>query len=93
MNQARAEQKLDIVERYTHVARVLTGLGHAVPETGIEWVRELVEALGIPRLGAYGFVPAMFDDIVSRALVSSSMQGNPVELGNDAVAAIIEQAR
>jgi alcohol dehydrogenase class IV len=93
VNQARAEQKLEIVERYTEVARVLTGLRDAVPETGIEWVRGLVEALGIPRLDAYGFAPNMLDDIVSRARVSSSMKGNPVELGNDAIAAIVERAR
>jgi alcohol dehydrogenase class IV len=92
VNQARTEQKLEVVERYAEIARVLTGERDAVPETGIEWVRELVEALGIPRLKSYGFVPAMLDEIVARARVSSSMRGNPVELANDAVAAIVERA-
>lgn len=93
LGQARAEQNLDIVERYAEVARVLTGRGDAVPEKGIEWVRELVETLGIPRLESYGFVSAMLDDVVSRARVSSSMQGNPVELPFDSVARIVERAR
>jgi hypothetical protein len=34
----------------------------------------------------------MLDEIVARARVSSSMKGNPVELGSDAVAAIVERA-
>jgi alcohol dehydrogenase class IV len=92
VNQARAEQKHEVVERYAEIARVLTGERDAVPETGIEWVRELVEALGIPRLKSYAFVPAMLDEIVARARVSSSMKGNPVELASDAVAAIVERA-
>jgi len=92
LNQARAERRLDLVERYAEVARVLTGERDAVPETGIEWVRELVEALGIPRLRSYGFVPTMLDEIVARARVSSSMKGNPVELSSDTVAAIVERA-
>jgi alcohol dehydrogenase class IV len=93
LSQARAEKNLELVERYTEVARVLTSRRDAAPETGIEWVRELVEALGIPRLGDYGLSPAMLDDIVARARVSSSMKGNPVELGNDAIRAIVERAR
>jgi alcohol dehydrogenase class IV len=92
LSQARVEKNLDIVERYAEVARVLTGARDAAPERGIEWVRELVEALGIPRLASYGFVPAMLDDIVTRARVSSSMKGNPVELGSDAIARIVELA-
>jgi alcohol dehydrogenase class IV len=92
VNQARAERNVEIVERYAEIARVLTGKRDAAPETGIDWVRELVEALGIPRLRSYGFVPAMLDEIVTRARVSSSMQGNPVELARDGVAAIVERA-
>ncbi len=92
LSRARGDKNLDIVERYTEVARILTGRRDAAPEAGIEWVRELVETLGIPRLTGYGFVPSMLDDIVSRARVSSSMKGNPVELGSDAIRAIVERA-
>jgi alcohol dehydrogenase class IV len=92
LNQARAEKNTELVERYTEVARVLTSRRDAAPETGIEWVREIVEALGIPRLAGYGLAPAMLNDIVQRARVSSSMKGNPVELGADALAAIVERA-
>ncbi len=90
---ARADQNLDVAGRYTEVARVLTGRDDASAETGIEWVRELVEAVRIPRLDSYGFVPDMLDEIVERARVSSSMKGNPVELAADTVAAIVERAR
>jgi alcohol dehydrogenase class IV len=92
LSQARAEQNLDVVERYSEIARVLTGVPDTAPEAGVEWARELVEALGIPRLASYGFVPAMLDEIVARARVSSSMKGNPVVLGNDVLAAIVERA-
>jgi len=91
--QAQREGQRDIVERYAVIARVLTGELLAAPEAGVLWVRELVERLGIPRLRSYGFSSATAADLVERARVSSSMKGNPVTLGNDALFRILERAR
>ncbi len=90
--EARAASLRDVVERYATVAIVLTGDANAVPEAGVLWVRELVEALAIPRLSSYGFSAKMASDLVERARVSSSMKGNPVTLGEDALFRILERA-
>jgi alcohol dehydrogenase class IV len=92
LKRARAEQVLAIVERYTDIARLLTGENGAAPETGVDWVRELVEALEIPRLKSYGLATTELDEIVARAQASSSMKGNPVELGKDELYGIIERS-
>lgn len=89
---ARAGGAHDVVERYNHVARVLTGRPDAHAEAGIDWVRELVETLQIPRLGSFGLVSSQVNDIVSRASSSSSMKGNPVTLDADDLHRILERA-
>jgi len=66
--------------RYAEIARWLTGRGDAAPELGVEWVRSLVAALGIPRLSAYGITAAHFEEIVTRAQQASSVKANPVVL-------------
>jgi len=42
------------LRRFDRLARLLTGVETASAEQGIEWVRNLVTDLKIPRLGAYG---------------------------------------
>lgn len=89
---ARAEGAAWLVERYTDVARALTGQSEAAAEAGVARVRELVEALGIPRLGAFGFAPDRGEEIAERARVSSSMKGNPIELTKVELLDLLERA-
>jgi alcohol dehydrogenase class IV len=74
------EVKSPALARYEEVARVLTGRGDASAEEGATWLRELVEALDVPRLGAYGLRAEGVADVVTQARRASSMQGNPVVL-------------
>jgi alcohol dehydrogenase class IV len=74
------EAKSPALARYEEVARVLTGRGDASAEDGATWLRELVEALDVPRLGAYGLRAEGVADVVTQARRASSMQGNPVVL-------------
>jgi alcohol dehydrogenase class IV len=89
---ARQQGELDVVARYATIATVLTGVNDAAPESGIEWARELVEQLAIPRLSAHGLVPADFPSLVARSRAASSMKGNPVELDYGQLQAILERA-
>lgn len=68
------------INRYHFVARLLTGNRQATADTGIEWVRELVNHFKIPRLGAHGIKPVHADEIVKHAQNASSMKANPIEL-------------
>lgn len=78
--------------RYAEVARLLTGRDDAVPEDGASWVRDLREALAVPRLGAQGLDAAMLDDAVEKAQRASSMRANPIALDCDELRGILQAA-
>jgi alcohol dehydrogenase class IV len=89
---ARERGETDVVARYGVIASLLTGTNDSAPELGIEWARELVETLGIPRLSAHGLRPANFPTLIARSRAASSMKGNPVELDPEQLQAILERA-
>ena len=68
------------LERYDHVARLLTGRPQATPEDGIRWVAELCRTLEIPPLRTYGVAESDLPVLVEKAAHASSMKGNPVAL-------------
>jgi alcohol dehydrogenase class IV len=78
--------------RYEEAARLLTTRPDASVEEGIAWVRQTLTLLGVPRLSAYGLRPAHADDIVAKTRKASSMQGNPIVLGDDELHAILAAA-
>jgi alcohol dehydrogenase class IV len=77
--------------RYDEVARIVTGRA-AEAETGVEWVTELVAALNIPSLAAYGVTAADFPIIVTHSRAASSMKGNPITLTDAELTEILERA-
>jgi alcohol dehydrogenase class IV len=81
-----------VLGRYAEVARILTGRAEATPEDGAEWVRELTEALSIPGLSAHGLTPQDIPAVLPRARKASSMRGNPIELTDEVLHAILEEA-
>jgi alcohol dehydrogenase class IV len=75
--------------KYEDAARLLTGRADASIDDGIAWIRETVELLQVPGLGAYGLKPDHVADVVAKAKRASSMQGNPSELTDDELQAIL----
>lgn len=65
------------------IAEVLGGRPADAPQTLADWAR----ACGLPDLAAQGLAPARHAAVAEAALLSSSMQGNPVQ---PPVAALIE---
>jgi alcohol dehydrogenase class IV len=82
----------EALRRYDEVARCLTGRAEAVAEDGISWITELCRDLKIPPLCAYGLTRELIPELVAKAAVSSSMKGNPIQLGTDELAEILERA-
>jgi alcohol dehydrogenase class IV len=76
--------------RAREVGRVLTGDANATGEAASEWLAALVDELGIPRLRGLGFDAVRIPELVAKAQRASSMQGNPIPLLDDEVAAILE---
>jgi len=80
------------LDRYTEVARRLTGDPAATAEDGVTWVRGLCTELAIPPLRASGLTRSDFAHVIPASQRASSMQGNPVKLTDDELAAILEAA-
>lgn len=80
------------LERYTEIARMVTGDLSASIEDGIGHIERLAHELGIRGLGQLGVAQEQLDDIVGPALCASSMQGNPVALEAGEVRAILASA-
>ena len=89
--QQRAPES-EALDRYDHVARLLTGEPGASALDGIEWVAKLLADFHIPRLRGYGIGPEHLDELVARAEKASSMKANPVALTAEELAGIIEKA-
>jgi alcohol dehydrogenase class IV len=77
------------LERYTRAARLLTGDPAAAVQDGLAWIRRTVTLLAVPGLAAFGVRPQHADEIAAKALMSSSMQGNPVALNHGDLEAIL----
>jgi alcohol dehydrogenase class IV len=80
------------IRRYTEIAQILTGTLDATAEQGVEWVQAVVADLNIPGLASYGMQPADIPEMVDQAGRASSMQGNPLQLSQVELSAILEQA-
>ena len=80
------------LQRYTEVAQWLTGKPQAQPADGAAWVAALATEMGIAPLAECGLTQAIIPELVSKAQVSSSMQGNSLPLLDNELAAILHQA-
>jgi alcohol dehydrogenase class IV len=78
--------------RYTELARWLTGEPGAVALDGANWASELIVKLEIPGLSSYGFAISDIDKLVRKSQSASSMKGNPLELSDDELRMILEEA-
>ncbi len=78
--------------RYEQVARLLTRRQNAGADEGVEWVRQLVENLKIPRLGNWRIGSRHVAQIVDKSMKASSMKANPVVLARDELEAVLRRA-
>jgi alcohol dehydrogenase class IV len=86
------EPRSPALARYEEVANILTGSDTATAEDGVRWAEELVGALGIPGLAAYGVTAADLPGLVERGAAASSMQANPVRLTPSELTGILERS-
>ncbi len=78
--------------RYAEVARILTADPSASIADGVAWVQRLADELAVPGFGAYGMKEKDLADVVPKAMRASSMKGNPIELTEAELAAILAQS-
>ena len=65
---------------FATAGRILAGAGRPA---------ELPDVLAVPGLAAFGLTAAQAGEIAAKALTSSSVQGNPVPLSQDDLAAVV----
>ena len=80
------------LERYSEIARLLTGRSEARIEDGIEWVSALSAELSIPPLRAWGVTEADLPGVAEKAAKASSMQANPLPLTEEELIAVVRSA-
>jgi alcohol dehydrogenase class IV len=82
------------LERYVEIAQILTGKKDASAHDGVSWTSDLVNALKIPRLSAYGMKPEDFAlrEAVQKTQKANSFKGNPIVLNERELTEILEQA-
>jgi alcohol dehydrogenase class IV len=81
-----------LLARFEEVARLLTRQRDASAEDGIRWLDSLRDDLAIPRLSAHGLTPALARDLVPAARASSSMRGNAIDLTDEELGKILDEA-
>jgi alcohol dehydrogenase class IV len=78
--------------RYEGVARIVTGKTNAKASDGINWVQKTCNLLKLPPLSDYGITETDFHSLIEKAQKASSMKGNPVQLTEEEMAKILQQA-
>lgn len=82
----------DALRRFDEMGKLLTGREEAGAEDVAAWVGELGAELGIRPLRDYGLAAADFPELISRAMGSSSMKGNPVVLNAAQLDSVLQEA-
>jgi alcohol dehydrogenase class IV len=73
----------DSLDRYTKIAAIVTQSERANIEDGIGWIRDLCNALAIPRLRAFAIQEKDVPILVELAAKASSMKANPIALTHE----------
>ena len=80
------------LQRYREIGMWLTGRAEAQIEDAVQWVLDTCDLFQIPGLASYGVGRSDFPTIVAKARRSSSMKGNPIQLTEQELLQILEQA-
>lgn len=78
--------------RFGELAQILTGNADARAEDGITWLYELSSALKIAPIASYGVQKAFSLAVTAQAKRANSMKGNPIELLDAELNAILNAA-
>lgn len=78
--------------RFHQVAKALVGDENATLPDAVDWVERSCQVMRISRLGDFGISRQDFPVLIEKARQSSSMKGNPVQLGDQDLIAILENS-
>ncbi len=87
-----SEEAQVVLARFDEIGRILTGKDAANASDAVSWIGDLCGVFCLPGLRRYGLSSADFSIVVAKARKASSMQGNPVELNDEELTAILARA-
>jgi alcohol dehydrogenase class IV len=82
----------ETIARFGQIAHILTNNPNTTADEGVAWVRDLVVALQVPRLGKYGIGSGDTGALVDQASKASSMKANPITLTRDEMVEALARA-
>ncbi len=75
--------------RYQELAPLLTGNAQASTGDAVAWIQDLCNSMKIPSLKHLGLTTALIPEVAEQSRHSSSMKGNPIELGREELEVIL----
>jgi alcohol dehydrogenase class IV len=81
-----------ILVRYGAIGKLLNNDQGASTQSGVQWVRNFCQLAHIRTLSALGLYENMFSTVIEKALISSSMKGNPVPLSADELRILLQKS-
>ena len=81
-----------ILQRYKIIGKLLNDDQTAPTESGIQWVRHFCQHAHIHTLSALGLDESMFPAVIEKAVISSSMKGNPVPLSAEQLRILLQRS-
>jgi len=82
----------EVFKKYEKVAKIVTKNDKAKPGDLIRWTDELYTKLNMPRLSELDLKEEQIEELISKAKISNSMQGNPIILTDEELRGIIKDA-
>jgi alcohol dehydrogenase class IV len=86
------EKDSTALTRFDEVGRVLTRDDDASAASAVEWIARLCRTTNLPGLKSFGLAEKDFPEVMAKARKASSMKGNPVELQDEDLLAILQSA-
>jgi alcohol dehydrogenase class IV len=78
--------------RYRLIAEIVSGQAGIGAEQGVTWVRDLCQDLGVQGLTRFGLSKDDVPGLVAKAQTASSMRGNPIQLSESELTALVKKA-
>lgn len=82
----------EVFKKYEKVAKIVTKNDKAKPKDLIHWTDELYTKLNMPHLSEVDLKEEQIEELISKAKISNSMQGNPIVLTDEELRSIIKNA-